>query len=182
MAVDLEEIEKAIARVKDRSFAPGVVDHLAELLADARRELLRLPAEVSNLQSALDGAREQAASVQASADRDVAAARAALDAARALDASHEETIVIAHALGQVLAEVDALKADRDALVEACVQAKATARTVGVEARAEAALLTAERDAVIARDASKQAALDEIAALPWWKAHIAKRIAHAEPRS
>lgn len=182
MAVDLDEIQKAIYRIKERSFTPSVVDHLAELLSEALADLIRLPAELDNLQSQLNGAREQSASIRASAESECKVAGEALASAKALEASHEETIAIAHGLGLLMAECDALRTDRNRLVQALTAAKADAESAGDEARMHAAELRAECDVVRTRDAAKQAALDEIAALPWWKAHVAKRIAHAEPRS
>ena len=182
MAVDLEEIQKAISRVRERSTGPGTVDHLAALLSEARRELVSLPTELSNLKSQLATVKEQAVNTRASAEKEKAVAREALDAAKALDASHQDLIDIAHSLGYLVAECDALRQSKDELATEVRKAKSDAARAGDAAAKEAAELRVECDAVRASDAKKQETLSRIAQLPWWKAHIAQRIARAEPRS
>ena len=182
MSVDLEEIQKAISRVRERSTGPGTVDHLAALLSEARRELVSLPVELANLKSQLATVQEQAVNKCANAEKDKAAARDALAAAKALDAAHQDMIDIAQSLGYLMAECDAMRKSKDELADALTTAHVDAERAGTTALKEAAQLRAECDAVRASDATKQATLARIAQLPWWKVHLAQRIARAESSS
>ena len=182
MPIDLEEIQKAISRVRERSTGPGTIDHLAALLSEARRELVSLPVELANLKSQLATVQEQAVNTRASAEKEKAAARAALVAAQALEAAHQDLIDIAQSLGYLVAECDAMRKSKDELAESLTQAQADADRAGIASLEEAAQLRSECDAVRASDATKQATLERIAQLPWWKVHLAQRIARAEPRS
>lgn len=182
MPVDLVELDKAVSRVRDGGYTSTTVKDIAELLDQARREIIRLEGEIPNLQSQVDGMREHATALKDAAAQQATDARELLAQARALEQAREDALAIAKACGAFVAQRDALDATREALMSEIATMKANAQALNAQRMKAIDEAKAELKTVKARDAAKAEQLEQIKALPWYKAHVAKRIADAKPRS
>lgn len=182
MSIDLVELDKAVSRVRDGGYSSTTVKDIAELLDQARKEIIRLEGDIPNLQSQVDGMREHANALKDAAAQQAQDAREALAQARALEQAHEDTIAMAKACGAFVAQRDALEAKREALMNEIATVKANTQALNAQRMKAIEDAKAELETVKARDAAKAEQLEQIKALPWYKAHVAKRIADAKPRS
>lgn len=165
---DPEEARKAVARVKDRSIGPDTVHDLSALLEKATTRVAALQGEVSGVSSALATERQQITNKLAEADRAVLQAIRDRDAAIETERQHSQIVALALALDQAVTRITEAEAEVAADKVALAEARTTCALALDTAAKTQAMIAADRDAALKRDAAHHATLAKIADLAWWE--------------